>query len=1124
MADSEKSRPNGATKPNASESANDEIVVVGVGASAGGYEAIEKFFAPMPEDAGVAFVVVQHLSPDYKSLMVELLAKRTKLKPVRIEDGMTVQPNHIYLVPPKKDVTLEGDELRVREATYRGGVHLPIDAFFRSLAKARKERAIAVVLSGAGADGTLGVRDVKGYGGLTMAQDPLDAKFDSMPRSAVATGLVDFVLAPEVMPKRLFAYLKREPIADEGADYLQANESSVARVVEALRKKADLDFSQYKPTTVIRRLERRIGVLQCRSVEDYVRKIEASEKEAKTLAKELLIGVTKFFREPEAFEFLKREIVPKIVEKKEGEPLRVWAVGCSTGEEAYSLAMAFAEYLDEIGSALEVKIFATDIDDDALERAGVGLYPDTIVSEMSQERVERFFSREGTNYRVSERIRRMAVFARHNAIVDPPFSRLDLVVCRNLLIYFLPSAQKRALSYFHFALRENGYLFLGKSETVGDLINQFKSVGGDQKVYKKIGSEDSALFGRDALTMMRRDARRGESDALSRRGGARSLRVDREYRSLMEPFEPSAILLDERDEPTYVFGEAGRFLAIGKGEPNLNAYRMMPDNLAAATRSAVRGAREERKRVVCEGMVVTTSNGKERVDVVASLAYPDADADRSVFVVFDTARRKESDDVEEEVIDMDAVAKRRIKDLERELELAKGNLQATVEELETSNEELQATNEELLASNEELQSSNEEMQSVNEELITVNSEYQKKIDELTRLTSDYDNLLDVADVGTLFLDEALRVRKFTPRLREELGMRDADVGRPIDHFSLAFFYEEFLDNLRDAALNGTRTEREVVTANGVYQITVQPYIDSFGERDGALVTLADTTRQREMFDRIKLLAETLERSPSVVVLADPNPAITYVNEKFTEVTGYTLEEVRGKNPNVLASRKMPPEEARKMWRNLVIGKSWETNFSNRRKNGELYHERATILPLKNKAGEIAHYAKVAEDVTEQVELREKLHVAREEYDHLEAASGAGETPGTWARYVGVWEEDFKRRRTEWSAACYRMFGVKRSAFSPARKTIMPLVAKEDRKALEGALKEAKKTGASIDVAFGLANGKRTLRLKASVAKIGGRPARLAGVLFDVSDEAKRLARAEKTIAELERRLASLDKK
>jgi two-component system CheB/CheR fusion protein len=1123
MADNEKPQRNDSSNDDATDE-NYGTIVVGVGASAGGYEALEKFFAPMPEDAGAAFVVVQHLSPDYKSLMAELLGKRTKLTPVRIEDGMTVEPNRIYLVPPKKDVALEGDALRVREATYRGGVHLPIDAFFRSLAKARKEKAIAVVLSGAGADGTLGVRDVKGYGGLTVAQDPLDAAFDSMPRSAVATGLIDYVLTPEEMPKRLLAYLRHEPLADDDAERAEPSEASVARAVETLRVKADLDFSLYKPTTVIRRLERRMGVLQCRSVEEYVRKLETSPTEAKTLAKEMLIGVTKFFREPEAFEFLKREIVPKIVETKKTEPVRVWAVGCSTGEEAYSLAIVVAEFLDETHSPLEVKIFATDVDEEAIDRAGVGLYPDTIVSEVSQERLDKFFTREGTNYRVSERIRRMTVFARHNAIVDPPFSRLDLVVCRNLLIYFVPSAQKRALSYFHFALRENGYLFLGKSETVGDMINQFKSVGDELKVYKKLGSEDSVLFGHDVIKSMRRDARRGEAETVSRRGDSRPLRVDRDYRKLMEPFEPSAVLLNERDEPTYVFGEASRFLTIGKGEPDLNVYRMMSDNLAAAARSAVRGARDKGRRVVCEGVPV--AEGDRRVNVVASLAYPDVEADRSVLLLFETERRETIDDADEEVIDMDAAAKRRIKDLERELEYAKGNLQATVEELETSNEELQATNEELLASNEELQSSNEEMQSVNEELITVNSEYQKKIDELTRLTSDYDNLLDVADVGTLFLDEKLRVRKFTPRLREALGLRDTDVGRPIDHFSLAFFYEEFLDDLRAAARKGERAEREVETANGVYLITVQPYMDSMGGRDGALVTLADATQRRELFDRIKLLAETLDRSPSVVALTDLRPAITYVNERFTEVTGYALEELRGKNPNALASEKMPADEARKMWRNLVNGKSWETEFRNRRKNGEIYHERATILPLKNKAGEIAHYAKVAEDVTEQVELREKLNDALEKLRLAEAASDGGEKKATggWARHIGVWEEDFKRRRTEWSASLYRMFGVKRSSFAPSRKSILPLVAKENRKPMERALKAAKKSGEPIDLAFGLAKGKRTLRLKASVSMAGGEPARLEGVVFDVSDEAKRLAKAEKTVAELERRLAALEKK
>ncbi|MDY3562423.1 PAS domain-containing protein [Gemmata sp. JC673] len=850
--------------------------VVAIGASAGGLEALEGFFDHTPIDTGMAFVVIQHLSPDYKSLMVELLSRHTRMRVLRAEHGMPLEPDSVYLIPPRNNLTIRGGRLQLTEQVAHSGVQLPIDLFFRSLASEYGDRAVGVILSGTGSDGARGVRAVKEAGGLVAVQDEAQARFDGMPRSAIATGLVDLVLPVEQLPAELVNQLElraASPPPPPGRA-LETDDALLRQMFDLLRQHAGVDFSLYKPATVTRRVDRRMSANRVERFPDYVRLLEQSPPERDALHRELLIGVTQFFRDPAAFEVLQTRVVPELfAAAPAGEPVRVWAPACSTGEEAYSLAVLLREYCDANQLRCHVKIFATDVDREAVAFAAAGVYPEASAARVAPDRLARHFTAVSGGYQVSRAIREMVVFAYQNLVKDPPFTRMSLVVCRNLLIYLQPVLQRKALALLAYALRPGGFLFLGASENPGHLGHQFQVVDTRWKVYRATQS------GRGSLTDILALSRAPSAGPLPARGPRLTgddVLLDRVHQELVRALGQTCLVVDAGYRLLHSYGNAAEVLTVPPGRATLDLLRMVPAELASAIRVSVLRAAKEGQEA---SQPVTLGGADPRAALLRVRQLPPAPDQEALFLVL---LERAGGPAGSPAGGGDAD---RFRYLEGELERTRENLQATIEELETSNEELQATNEELVAANEELQSTNEELQSVNEELQTVNAEYQQKIDELTQLTDDYENLLRVTDVGILFVDEGLRIRKFTPAVSQVLHVIPEDVGRPLEHLSGGVLGLNLAGRAR-AVLAGGAADAVEVPAPGNRHLRTRflPYLVD-GRLRGVVVYLLDITpeRQREL-----RTVEILNSHPAHVAVLDGAGTIVMVNrawEQFARANG-----------------------------------------------------------------------------------------------------------------------------------------------------------------------------------------------------------------------------------------------
>ena len=823
---------------------------VGVGASAGGLEAIEQFFQNIPDDSGMAFIVIQHLSPDYKSMMVELLSKKTQLRVLRAEEGMAVERDTIYLIPPKKNLTIfHGKLLLSDQPPHERWINLPIDIFFRSLAEDQGEKAIGIILSGTGSDGSRGVRAIKEYGGIIMVQDEKDARFDGMPKSAASTGIADFVLKANEMPEKLVGYIKHPFLTkNQINEKIVHEEEGLTAVFSMLRSKTKVDFTHYKPSTVIRRIERRMGVNQLDDLEMYIRLLRSNSRELITLYHELLIGVTSFFRDKEAFDHLSEDILPQLLERKKDEDIRFWVVGCSTGEEAYSLAIILQEILEKTGKKANIKIFATDVDSDAVMVAGSGIYPESIAADVGSSLLLKYFQRQGDNYIISRKIREMVVFAQHNLLRDPPFTNIDLVSCRNLLIYLQPVLQQKALEMFNFSLNPGNILFLGSSETTGEMSSYFTVMHHRWKIYQSKGKhrvlagniENKDNYVRQPPTKVTDPADSNYYTAKSNSAGKQL--CEKLVKSLAGDVIPLTVVVNEDLEIVYSIGDTKEYFRIPTGRMENDIRKMVRKEVSIPLTIGIPKVLKTDEEIRYTNIRFHGEKGSKLIHLDIKPLLPNKTQPRLIAVVLKEASKKdgESGEIEKNTYDYDKETEQRIIDMEQELQFTKENLQATIEELETSNEELQATNEELLASNEELQSTNEELQSVNEELYTVNSEHQRKIMELTELNNDIDNLLNSTEIGTVFLDEKLHVRKFTPLSQSVFNIIDSDLGRPFHHITNKLVDLDINKAIQKVMDNSTMTDFKVKTKdNNWYFIRILPYNVAPQIFAGTVITLIE---------------------------------------------------------------------------------------------------------------------------------------------------------------------------------------------------------------------------------------------------------------------------------------------
>lgn len=893
--------------------------VVAVGASAGGLDALERFFQGLPASTGAAYVVIQHLSPDHKSMMANLLSRHTAMPVVTVEHDMKIEADRVHLIPPASMMSVSGDVLRLSPKNPRG-LTLPVDHFFSSLAKEYGNRGIGVILSGTGSDGTRGSVVINDAGGFLLAQDPESAKFDGMPRSVIATGLVDAILPPEELGPRLLEHIHqlphvkiRMPVLATEIDQDNAHEE----VMHLLQHSGGINFREYKPATVMRRMERRMQVRQTPDLLNYVRLLSADRGELATLRRELLIPVTSFFRDPEAFEILAETAVKNIVaERPDNQPIRVWAPGIATGEEAYSLAILFAEAFDRARRWPNFKLFATDVESQNVEVGGAGVFSEAITAEISPERLEKFFLRRGNHFVVKTEIRQSIVFARHNLLEDPPFTRMDLVSCRNLLIYFRSEAQERALRRLQYAMAPGGFMFLGPSETLANLQSDFTAVSSKHKIYRIL--RHVALPLDTAIASLSRSSVTGARP----RPGVRTqgvasdaAAIDAAQNLLLRSYAPTSLLLNQRHDLLHVFGDVSHYLRIGEGAVTLDLAKLLPSSLVAIAKALLYKAARDRAPLRSDLLGLSLDEKRtERLRLVARPLEP-PHGEPHLLLSFETEPHlvvcAEGDGIngglaaappspaQIETLSLDRETAQRLETLERELAATRESLQATIEELETANEELQATNEELMASNEELQSSNEELQSVNEELYTVNAENQEKIEILNRLNADLDGMAKAASIATVFVDSQLRLTRFTPEATALFKIRDGDLGRPIDDFTNLLQYPEFLPELHRTIASGEMLQHEIDAANGRHYLArVLPYAVRSGEARGAVATFVDITTLRD----VERLQAVLDSLPEHVAVLDANGVITMVNrswEDFSSENSYLSLQNSGLGTNYL---------------------------------------------------------------------------------------------------------------------------------------------------------------------------------------------------------------------------------
>jgi two-component system CheB/CheR fusion protein len=959
--------------------------IVGIGASAGGLAAFEAFLSGMPtdKDTGMAFVLVQHLAPDHKSILTELIRRYTRMQVFEVEDGMVVRQDCAYIIPPNRDMALMNGSLQLLEPSAPRGQRLPIDFFFRSLAQDQHERAICIVLSGTGSDGTQGVRAIKGEGGMAIAQNPESTEYDGMPRSAIATGLVDYVLPPAEMPAQLMAYATHAfgKIPRAVSTTAVKIEDELKKIFVLLRTQTGHDFSLYKQNTIIRRVERRMALHQIERMDGYIRYLRQNPAEVEALFRDLLIGVTSFFRDPEAFLALKDEIIKHLfTQKPSGALLRIWAPGCSTGEEAYSIAILLIEQMETLKKNFKLQVFATDIDSRAIETARSGVYPASIATDVSPERLARFFTRAQNDsvYRINKNIRDMLVFSEQDVTKDPPFSKLDLISCRNMLIYMDGVLQKKIIPLFHYSLKTGGMLFLGTSETVGEFTDLFTPLDRKAKLYQR--REDVLAMHLPSIGTFLPPRTEGKDEAglPDTFPGENALHLcELTERALLQQYAAAGALVNDRGDILYLHGRTGLYLEPAPGKAGMNILKMAREGLRRDLTTALHKAAAHKEAVRHTGLRVKTNGNFTMVNLTvrpvtaapAGKLTADAVAGQALYLVIleeaPAAERKQAGKAGNGITARNAHTS--ISALKRQLQAKEEYLQTTNEELETANEELRSSNEEMQSVNEELQSTNEELEtskeelhSVNEELSTVNAELQTKVADLTRANNDMNNLLAGTGIGTIFVDHHLCIQRFTPSVTQVINLILTDVGRPVGHIvSNLTGYDRLVEDVQEVLDTLVLKEVEVKTRTGAwYSLRIRPYRTLENVIEGAVITFFDITEIKRAQaalrenDAARRLAVVVRDAHDAILVQDLTGSIMAWNPKAERMYGWTEAEALAMN-----IRDLVPESQRKETFALVLRLSRAEKLEPYRsqriaKDGRIVEVWLTATALLNEAGDV----------------------------------------------------------------------------------------------------------------------------------------------------------------------------
>ncbi len=963
--------------------------IVGIGASAGGLEALKELFRAVPEDTGIGFVVITHQHPGQESLLAELLEKETRMPVVRITKGMHVEPDHVYVLGPGAYVRIEAGMLHLMPRYDAAERHMPVDIFFRSLAHDMHERAVGVVLSGTGSDGAGGIREIKAQGGLTLAQEASSARYGGMPESAQTTGLVDFVESPADMPRKIVDYTAGSyVVAPEQAREENFSPDDINAILRFLRSRLGHDFKEYKPSTIHRRIQRRMSVHGIDKPVDYLSFLHENRQEAQMLFSELLISVTSFFRDPEAFAALRDTYLPPVIQQwPENHEFRVWDAGCATGEEAYSMAIVLDEIRRQYGKTVTIRVFATDLDAQAIEHARQGRYPASIAVDVSPERLQRYFVTEGADgYAVRKEIREMVVFAQQNMLSDPPFLHLHMVVCRNVLIYLQGHLQKLLLPLFHHALEEDGLLFLGSSESVGPESRLFDALDRRWKVFRRqnVPTQLPAMPMKVKTAQEPGREKPGAVPEGRRPGGDRLIE-----RMFLEQYVPVSIVFDHEGRISYIHGRTGAWFEPEQRQPHNNIFEMAREGLQFPLRTAAHQALQRKERIVRHGIRVRTNGDFDTIDLAVNrIAAPEALRGLLVATITPTGRATQPA----------AETPRRAEDpqpgthieLEQELAYCRETNQTLVEEMQSTREEMLSANEELQSTNEELQSSKEEMESLNEELSTLNSELDAKVQELSRARDDMQNLLNSTELAVIFLDYQLHIKRYTPRARLFAGLRDSDIDRPISDLQLKMESDSLLDDCRQVFDTLEKREREVTTSDGrQYLMRILPYRSGENIIGGVVITFIDIAELRQAQWRTEEVTGILEQLPVGVWITDVSGRIVQANREADAI--WRAKAPQGENARSFSQyRSYWPESGQEIRpeeqplvralaeRKTIVGA--EMNI--RRFDGDSGVLLTSAAPLIDRCGEMTGAIAIAEDITDYRKVQEALRQSEKRYRAL----------------------------------------------------------------------------------------------------------------------------------------------
>jgi two-component system CheB/CheR fusion protein len=880
------------------------LFIAGIGASAGGLEALKLFFDNFPPDSGMAFVIVQHLDPTHKSLLTELIGMHTKMQVAEVTDGLKVKPNCVYIIPPNRDLRILHSTLKITEPTQGRTVRRPIDLFFQSLAQDQKDMAIGIILSGTGTEGTLGLKEIKAEGGISFVQDPKTAQFAGMPQSAITAATPDFILPPEKMPDQLIEYIKKRRNTIGIVPTPTASiENHLKKIFLIIRNQTGHDFSNYKINTILRRITKRIALNQINTIEDYEAFLQNNPAEIKKLYKDFLIGVTSFFRDKEVFDCVEKKAIPYLMANcLEKQVMRIWVCGCSTGEEAYSLAILFNEALVKTKQFIRVIIFATDIDKDAIDFARNGIYSESAVGDINPERLSNCFVHKENGVQLKKHIREMVVFAHHNVIKDPPFTKMDMISCRNLLIYLNTDLQKKIIPVFDYSLNKDGLLLLGTSESIGEFTNYFSVFDQGIKIFKKKKKITNRLQ-KGILGLPEIQHNMGLPLAPNTASAKKVNLSGLTEKILLNQYAPPSVIIDKNNEAIYFSGNIGQYLEIPVGEARLNILDMAKRGLKPELDATIRKVRTGRVEVQTKGVEVKVNDHFKAINLIVKPVLIKETDLGALLIIFEPAE-KSTEKVSELNDRPTRKRKPEISDLEKELKITQQHLQSAINELEISNESLQTTNEEYQSSNEELQSTNEELetsreelQSVNEELITVNSELTDKIEQLSEANDDLNNLLASIEVATVYLDRELKVKRFTPAATRIFNLIPSDIDRPVTHLSSNIVYKTLVDDVKNALKTLAVKSADVKAVDGTwYHMRILPYRTTENIIEGVLVTFVDITDQKNVEETLKKTNEhinlILENLPAVpfTCIGEPEIIFSFVGKSSEKVTGFLPEQ------------------------------------------------------------------------------------------------------------------------------------------------------------------------------------------------------------------------------------------